>query len=233
MMNTRPINVSKALKKFDKLTKKTVTSSQVETFKQYANLQATWNKTILEKTIPYFPLTKNRIVGIGSFQGILEMTLASYYKEVLCVDFESYLPEWAPKNIEFHQADIDSSKWKLPQDKMFDVSFCIEVIEHLLWSPIPLLKWMKKHSHIAVISTPDDKEWPAMKKNPWVHYGHFSTIPSAPRGAKGNPEPMNHCKQYTESEFIELLEYVGFRLIGFFRTGEGNHQMVAVVAPRI
>lgn len=232
MIKNSPINVVKALKNFDKLTKKTIASNQVDTFKEYATLQSTWNKTILERTAPHLPMTENRIVGIGSFQGILEMTLASYYKEVLCVDFESFLPEWAPNNIEFSQADIDSSTWKLPQDKMFDVSFCIEVIEHLLWSPVPLLKWMKKHSHIAVISTPDDKEWPAMKKNPWTHYGHFSSIPVASPGDKGNPEPMNHCKQYTEKEFIELLDFVGFRLIEFFRTGEGNHQMVAIVSPR-
>lgn len=219
------------LKQFDKYTASAVKSSRTSSGKEYAQLQATWNRDIISHTLNFLPSDKNEIIGIGSFLGILEMAFADSYKKVNCVDFKSFLPRNKPKNVSFIKTNIDSADWRLP-DKMYDVCFFIETIEHLLWSPLPLLNWMKTHSHISVISTPDDKEWPAMDVRPWTRYQKFSSIPSASKGNKGNPEPMFHCKQYTQSELIEMLDFVGFRVLEFFRTGEGGHQMVAIVQPR-
>jgi hypothetical protein len=201
--------------------------------KDYANLQYTWNRDILERATKYIPDQASKIIGIGSFQGALEMALSPFMDEVIAVDHESFLPKWKPENVKFLQANIDSNDWKLPEDQgMFDMSFCIETIEHLLWSPLPLLTWMKTYSHISVISTPDDDEWPAMQIRPWTRYQHFSHLPSAAPGVQGNPMPMHHCKQYKQAEFIEMLDFVGFRVLEFFRVGEGKHQMCAIVQPR-
>ncbi len=199
----------------------------------YANLQLTWNRDILERSFEYLPRVSNTAIGIGSFMGALEIALADDFKQVVCVDHKSYLPRWKPANVEFYKANIDTAGWKLPTPKeRFDVCYFIETIEHLLWSPVPLLKWMRENTHLGVISTPDDAEWPPMEIHPWTRYGHFSNIPPAAPGVKGNPLPMFHCKQYNQAEFIELLDFVGFRVLEFFRTGDGKHQMVAIVQPR-
>ncbi len=220
------------LNSLDKNTKKIARDQQGDAV-DYAHLQYTWNKDILERAVDYIPASTDKMIGIGTFQGALELSLSPFFNKVVCVDHESYLPDWKPKNVEFLQANLDSNDWRLPEDQgMFDVAFCIETIEHLLWSPLPLLKWMKTYSHISVISTPDDVEWPSMAIRPWTRYQHFSSIPAASPGVAGNPEPMNHCKQYQQAEFIELLDFAGFRVLEFFRVGEGKHQMCAIVQPR-
>lgn len=217
--------------KFDQLTHKTAQGARLNSDKEYAELQASWNRDIIRRSLNYLPKERNEIIGIGSFLGVLEMSFAGHYNRVNCVDFKNFLPSWRPKNTSFIKANIDSATWKLPE-KMYDACFFIETIEHLLWSPMPLLMWMKTHAHFSIISTPDDKEWPEMNIHPWSRYQGYQNIPPASPGAKGNPIPMDHCKQYTQAEFINLLDDVGFRVLEFFRTGEGNHQMVAIVQPR-
>lgn len=199
----------------------------------YAKLQLTWNQDILERSYDLIPRVSGTALGIGSFMGALEISLAEEFKSVTCVDHKSYLPKWKPKNVIFHKANIDSGEWEMPKvGEKFDVTYFIETIEHLLWSPLPLLKWMKENSRLCVISTPDDAEWPPMEIHPWTRYQHFQSIPAASPGVKGNPLPMFHCKQYGQAELIEILDFVGFRVVEFFRTGEGHHQMVAIVEPR-
>lgn len=227
----RPIDARRTMTNLEKLTKRLAEEKEGEA-RDYANLQYTWNKEILERALPFIPVGAEQAIGIGSFQGALEMSLAHHMKRVLCVDHESFLPEWKPTNVVFHRANMDSNEWELPEDTMFDVAFCIETIEHLLWSPLPLLTWMKTYAHVSIISTPDDDEWPAMQIRPWTRYQHFMNVPAAAPGVSGNPMPMHHCKQYKQDEFIEMLDFVGFRLIEFFRVGEGKHQMCAIVQPR-
>lgn len=233
MRGKKKLDVSTAIRLLEKQTKKIAAAKNGDDA-DYAHLQHTWNKDILERAVQYIPTSADKMIGLGSFQGALELSMAPFFNQVTCVDFESFLPEWKPDNVRFYQANLDSNEWRLPEDEgMFDVAFCIETIEHFLWSPLPMLTWMKTYAHISVISTPDDKEWPAMAIRPWTRYQHFSNLPAAAPGVQGNPEPMNHCKQYTQAEFIELLDFVGFRVIEFFRVGEGKHQMCAIVQPRI
>lgn len=200
----------------------------------YAKLQLTWNYDILERSLNYMPSESHKMMGIGAFYGTLEMALAPYFDEVVCVDFKSFLPRWKPSNVKFHKANIDTGSWSLPAAKgaRYDAIYLIETIEHLLWSPLPLLKWMQQNSHMAVISTPDDNEWPPMEIHPWSRYQNFKQIPSAAPGSKSNPLPMFHSKQYNQAEFMEMLDFAGFRVNEFFRTGDGRHQMVAIVQPR-
>lgn len=219
------------IERFDQLTEKTARGARIRSDKEYAELQSTWNRDIIRRSLDYLPKERNEIIGIGSFLGILEMSFADDYKKVTCVDFKNFLPSWKPKNVSFSKANIDSATWQLPE-KMYDACFFIETIEHLLWSPLPLLKWMKSHAHYSIISTPDDAEWPAMNIHPWNHYQGYQNIPPASPGVKGNPIPMEHCKQYNQAEFMCLLSDAGFRVVEFFRTGEGGHQMVAIVQPR-
>ena len=220
----------------DSLTKITerIAKQSKGTDADYARLQLTWNNNILTRSSDYFPHVSNTAIGIGSFMGALEIALAEHeFKKETCVDHKSYLPRWKPANVIFHKANIDSADWKLPTPKeQFDVCYFIETLEHLLWSPLPLLEWIRQNCRVAVISTPDDNEWPPMEVHPWTRYQHFSNIPAASPGAKNNPLPMFHCKQYNQAEFVELLDVSGFRLLEFFRVGEGHHQMCAIVEPR-
>jgi hypothetical protein len=198
----------------------------------YSKLQLTWNIPIIKHVLKWIPPERDHLMGIGSFLGLLEFSFAEYFDRVTCVDHESFLPGFKPKNVHFHQVNLDSGSWKMP-DGLVDMCFMIETIEHLLWSPVPMLKWIHQNARILVISTPDNDEWPAMLPKAWIRYQHFREIPSASPGLAGNPEPMNHCKQYGQSEFIELLDFCGFRLLEFQRIGEGGHQMLAICAPRL
>jgi hypothetical protein len=227
--------VEDALKTLEETTARIASEQKVSTDADYAMLQLTWNKDILQRSYPYIPSVTKKLLGIGSFMGALEISLSDEFDSVVCVDHKSYLPKNLPKNIVFHKANIDSAEWTLPSlegEDRYDVVYFIETIEHLLWSPLPLLKWVQKNCHLFVISTPDDNEWPEMEIHPWTRYQHWSKIPAASPGVKGNPKPMYHTKQYTQVEFMEILDFVGFRVIEFFRTGDGKHQMVAICQPK-
>lgn len=225
------LDKSKALANLKNYTAR-ITAENSDSAADYSDLQYTWNKQILDRSFDYIPKQADRLIGIGSFQGALEIALSPFFDQVICVDHQSYLPKWAPKKIVFHTADIDGADWKLPDQGMFDICYCIETIEHLLWSPLPLLQWMHDYCHIAVISTPDNDEWPAMPIKAWNRLEKFLKIPFAKKGFKGNPEPMLHTKQYGQAEFIEMLDFMGFRVLEFFRIGNGGHQMCAIVQPR-
>jgi hypothetical protein len=235
IISDKQTDKQKVLRKLTKISEE-IASKNRGGMADYALLQNTWNQDILARSYDYFPRVSNKLMDIGAFIGAIDIALADEFKEIVCVDHKSYLPRKRPSNVKFHKANIDTSNWTLPslqkENERYDVIYLVEVIEHLLWSPLPLLKWMQNNTHLAVISTPDDTEWPPMEINPWSRYMHFSSIPSAAPGAKNNPKPMFHCKQYTQTEFVELLTHVGFRLLEFFRVGDGKHQMVAIVQPR-
>lgn len=232
-MPRNKFNKAEILKELEKVSARNARDSK-SSEADYAKLQLTWNYDILERSLNYMPSESRKMMGIGAFMGTLEMALAPYFDEITCVDFKSFLPSWKPRNVKFYKANIDTSDWKLPAlpGNRYDAIYLIETIEHLLWSPVPLLKWMQQNCHMAVISTPDDDEWPAMEIHPWSRYQNYKGIPSASPGAKSNPLPMFHSKQYSQAELVEMLDFSGFRVNEFFRTGEGHHQMVAIVQPR-
>jgi len=234
MKKPKDINKQQLLAELADLSERVAAESRLPSDADYARLQLTWNHDILDRSLNYMPRDSKSIMGIGAFMGMLEMALAPYSNKVVAVDFKDFMPRWRPSNVKFHKANIDTGDWKLPASDggRYDAIYLIETIEHLLWSPVPLLKWMQQNCHMAVISTPDDDEWPPMEVHPWSRYQHFTQIPSAAPGSKSNPLPMFHSKQYNQAEFIELLDFAGFRVNEFFRTGEGHHQMVAIVQPR-
>lgn len=202
--------------------------------KEYCDLQKTWNYQVLLHSSKYAingVINRSRLLSLGSFLGLSEMSYASIFKEVVCVDQENFLTSFKPKNLSYYQADLDSSSWTLP-DGRFDICFMVEILEHLFWSPVPLLKALHDKCDMLVITTPDDDEWPAMSIHPYTRYQHFNSIPSPFPGATGNPAPMFHCKQYSQSEFIELLNLCGFRLIEFRRIGIDSKQMLAICSSR-
>ena len=198
---------------------------------EYCKIQREWNEPILRSLGKHVNLPANKMMVIGSFLGLTESALSPYYENIIGVDIENFHLPNLPQNIEFYQSDIDQSNWTLPED-FFDTVMMVEVLEHLLWSPVPLLKWIAKHCSTFVVTTPDDKEWPALNLKPYMRYCHFSTIPNAIPGAPSNPEPMTHCKQYTQVEFIELLDFCGFKVVELQRVGNGSHQMMAICSPR-
>lgn len=201
---------------------------------EYCALQSTWNQKVLEISSRYVldnSIGRDRALSLGSFLGLVEIAYAHVFQEVVCVDQADYLADFRPSNLRLHRADLDTSKWVMPEGP-FNICFMVEILEHLLWSPVALLKWIRANCDMLVITTPDDREWPALGTKPYMRYQHFSTIPSATGDVTGNPEPMSHCKQYTQEEFIELLSFCGFRLVEFQRVGAGSNQMLAVCTPR-
>ncbi|GAB3348367.1 methyltransferase domain-containing protein [Lysobacter tyrosinilyticus] len=201
---------------------------------EYCVLQSTWNQKVIEISSRYVldgSIGRDRALSLGSFLGLVEIAYANVFQEVVCVDQDDYLAEFRPSNLRLHKADLDTSKWVMPEGR-FNICFMVEILEHFLWSPVALLKWIHANCDMLIITTPDDREWPALANKPYMRHQHFSAVPSATGDVTGNPEPMSHCKQYTQEEFIELLSFCGFRLVEFQRVGAGSNQMLAVCTPR-
>lgn len=202
--------------------------------KEYCALQVSWNYQVLLHASKYFlsdVFNRDRLLSLGSFLGLAEMACAHIFREVVCVDIDNYVLDFKPGNVRFHPTDLDTGRWELPEGR-FNAVFMVEILEHLFWSPIPLLKWIQRNCEWLVITTPDDREWPPLPAKPYSRYQHFSAIPSAHPDAKGNPAPMFHCKQYTQSEFVELLTFCGFRIVEFRRIGSDSKQMLAICSSR-
>ena len=198
---------------------------------EYHEISEVWNLDIWRYADKYLKGLSGNAIDIGAFTGFNSFCLSEYFDKVYSVDHVCYLPDDRPDNIEFVEADIDSYNYKLP-DEFFNACFMIEILEHLRWSPLPLLKWLSTHVGLLFITTPDDDEWPPLKDHAWVHGGHYSELPVAYESCEGNPIPMEHIKQYKMSEFVELLGESGFRVIELVRVGEGKHQMLAICQPR-
>jgi hypothetical protein len=200
---------------------------------EYHQLQLTWTEDVWKIAAKYLPEQIDRCMDLGAFTGINSIALSTFSKEVIAVDHQSYLPDWIPPNVHFCEANVDSAEWEkqlIPGP--YQVCFMIEILEHLRWSPIPLLKWLNKHVHLLVITTPDDEEWPALEVHPWSQYTHYRYLPTAFPGCVGNPNPMFHVKQYKQHEFVELLSECNFRVLELNRVGNGRHQLLAVCVPR-
>lgn len=194
---------------------------------EYVALQSTWNRAVLGRVASAAMLPgRNRgsLLSVGAFYGFAESALASIYERVVCVDLEDFLVN-PPKNVQFIKSDIDSGDWNLP-DEQYDCIMFVEMLEHLMWSPLPLLTWMRNHGRSLFITTPDAAEWPALEIHPWSRMQHFSAIPGAAPGQRGNPHPMQHVKQYAVAEFVELLSSTGWRIDLLDRVGSGGHQVL-------
>jgi len=209
-------------------------AAEASVHSEYCVLQSTWNQKVLEISSRYVldgSIGRDRALSLGSFLGLTEIAYGSVFQEVVCVDQDDYLADFRPPNLRLHKADLDTSKWVMPEGR-FNICFMVEILEHFLWSPVALLKWIHANCDMLVITTPDDCEWPTLATRPYMRHQHFSAVPAATGDVAGNPEPMSHCKQYTQEEFIELLSFCGFRLLEFQRVGAGSNQMLAVCTPR-
>ncbi len=199
--------------------------------KEYVALQRTWNREVLEHFGRYVGrCTGGAALSLGAFHGALELAVVRFFEEIVAVDHECFLPPWTPATVHFHRTNLDTSEWLLPE-RHYSCCFMIEVLEHLLWSPVPLLRWLARHCDHLFITTPDDDEWPAMTQ-PHARHQHYSALPTAFPGAPSNPTPMTHCKQYRPSEFVELVTECGFRVVELQRVGEGGHQVLLICTSR-
>lgn len=202
-------------------------------YQEYCKLQVSWNYPVLQIISKYLIsgiVNRDKIISLGPFLGLTESALSTVFKDVCCVDLNNFL--YSPtSNMRFHQADMDGGDWELP-DEHFNILMAVEFLEHLMWSPVSFLRWAKSHVDMLIITTPDDSEWPPMQPKPWTRYQHWSSIPAAHPGVKGNPAPMFHCKQYTQDEFVELLTATGFRILELRRIGFDSKQMLAICTSR-
>lgn len=199
--------------------------------KEYHEISKVWNTDVWMHANRYLNSNYNNALDLGAFTGFNSILLSRICKNVYSLDHECYLPKDKPKNIDFVKSNIDTVDYNIP-DINIDVCFMIEILEHLRWSPIPLLKTLSTQVKLLFITTPDDEEWPPLEDHEWVHKCHYRDIPVAFEGCEGNPLPMNHVKQYKSSEFVELLEECGFRINELVRIGEGKHQLLAICQPK-
>jgi len=165
---------------------------------EYIRLQKTWNLDILVQSLKWIlgeQIGRDNLLSIGPFMGFNEIVLADIFTSIHCCDIDNFLIKNNKNNIVFHQTNLDQYDWSLPEN-LFNFCCMVEVLEHLYWSPVPLLKKISKISKCLIITTPDDAEWAELEISSFSRFQKFDAIPNSFPGSSPNPFPMKHCKQY-------------------------------------
>jgi SAM-dependent methyltransferase len=172
-----------------------------------------------------------RVLEIGSFFGVVCMALKHLGYEVTAADIPEYieLPEQA-KRYSRHgitTASVRLEDFILPfSDEVFDVVIMCEVLEHLNFNPLPLLKEINR------IGKPNSTFYLSLPNGANI-YNRRAVVRGRGIGidVNGHFEQLNprssviangHWKEYTGSEVRQMLEPLGFRIAKqyYFSLGE-------------
>jgi len=177
------------------------------------------------------PTTPKRVLEIGSFFGVVCMALKFLGYDVVASDVPEYLeiPE-QQKRYARHQIETKSvrlEEYVLPfADETFDVIIMCEVLEHLNFNPLPLLKEINrigKPGSVFYLSLPNGA---SIYNRKAVAMGQ--PIGDLVGGFFGQLDPRSseisngHWREYTGPEVRRMLEPLGFRIQKqyYFSAGE-------------
>jgi len=174
-----------------------------------------------------------KVLEIGAFFGTVCIALASLGYEVTAADIPEYieLPEQAERYARFgiKTQGVRLEDFILPfEDEQFDVVIMCEVLEHLNFNPLPLLKEINR------IGAPQSIFYLSMPNAGSIY--HRTNV------AKGNAggvqvteffeqlDPTNslvangHWREYTAAETRQMLEPLGYRIAHqyYFSIGDGQ-----------
>lgn len=175
-----------------------------------------------------------KVLEIGAFFGAVCMALASLGYKVTAADIPEYIE--LPEQVERYARHGIATKgvrlenFRLPfEDESFDVLVLCEVLEHLNFNPLPLIKEINrvlKPGGLFYLSLPNfarakNRLLMLQGKAPGVSVDEFyvQLDPSQAMIANG------HWREYTMAEVKGLLEPMGFRLQEhyYFSIGETEH----------
>src|SRR4051794_26129754 len=179
------------------------------------------------------PLTgrPQKVLEIGAFFGVVCIALATLGYDVTAADVPEYidLPEQVERYARFgiQTQGVRLEDFVMPfADEQFDVIIMCEVMEHLNFNPLPLLKEINRigdPGSVFYLSMPNAASF---FNRIWCLRGNTNGVKIREFFAQLDPSDSlianGHWREYTGAETREILERLGYRIERqyFFSLGE-------------
>ncbi len=162
-----------------------------------------------------------RVLEIGAFFGVVSVCLSKRSFKVSAVDIPEYMlmPEQKRRyeHYAIETAGVRLEDYLLPfEDETFDVIIMCEVLEHLNFNPLPLLKEINRVGRpdsLFYLSLPNLTQY---KRRLQFLFGKPILAPIQAYFDQLDPDKLaivnNHWREYTGPEIRELLERMGYRI---------------------
>lgn len=183
-----------------------------------------------------------KVLEIGAFFGAVCIALTRLGYNVTAADIPEYIE--LPEQVKRYARHGISTKgvrlenYKLPfEDESFDVLIMCEVLEHLNFNPLPLIKEINrilKPNGLFYLSLPNlarakNRLLLLQGKAPGVTVGEFYAQLDPSQAVIAN----GHWREYTMSEVKELLEPMGFRLQEHYYFSVGETEQSGALRKRL
>ena len=160
-----------------------------------------------------------RVLEIGAFFGLVALTLKKFGLDVVAADIPEYME--MPEQVErfgrsgVARASVRLQDYVMPfEDERFDVIIMTEVLEHLNFNPVPLIKEINRigaKNSLFYLSLPNLAYYMnrlrfLFGKSMLQSVGsYFSQV------TPGSLEIVNgHWREYTKAEIVEMLTRLGY-----------------------
>lgn len=163
----------------------------------------------------------NNVLEIGAFFGVVSIALASLGYSVTAADIAEYME--LPEQVEHFgkyripRASVKLQDYLLPfADERFDVVLMCEVIEHLNFNPLPLLKEINRVGKAGSVFYLSQPNLAQIRNRLRLLRGRSIQVdvpgfykqldPSVPEIVNG------HWREYTKEDIRQLLEPLGYHI---------------------
>jgi SAM-dependent methyltransferase len=185
------------------------------------NHMAEYIRTILDVTRFAETNRAKKILEIGAFFGMVSICLAKLGFDVVAADIPEYM--LMPEQIErfarhgIKTASVRLQDYSLPfEDDAFDAIIMCEVLEHLNFNPLPLLKEINR------VGAPDSLFYLSLpnlayyKQRLKFLFGHSILQPISNYFDQLDPSKLEivngHWREYTGAEIVEMLTRLGYEI---------------------
>ena len=162
-----------------------------------------------------------RVLEIGAFFGLVCITLQKFGLEVVAADIPEYME--MPEQVERFQrngvarASVRLQDFVMPfEDERFDVIIMTEVLEHLNFNPVPLLKEINRvgaKESLFYLSLPNLAYYMHRLRFLFGKSMHQSIDSYFEQVKPGSLEIVNgHWREYTRAEIVDLLSQLGYTI---------------------
>lgn len=183
-----------------------------------------------------------KVLEIGAFFGVVCMALASLGYSVTAADIPEYieLPEQIERYRKFgiQTKGVRLEEFVLPfADEQFDIVIMCEVLEHLNFNPLPLLKEINRIGRPASIFYVSMPNAGSVYNRLAVLRGNASGVQISEFFEQLDPSNSlvanGHWREYTMAETRRLLEPLGYRIVEQYGFSLGETQAPSGFKSRI